>query len=231
MPQPNVIGYVRVSTTEQASEGFGLEVQEKAIRAYCRSNKLRLVAVFGDEGISGSNGLDARRGLAEALARIEAGEASALVVHKLDRLARDLILQETTIQSLKATGATVLSVSEPDTDSDDPTRVLMRQMMGAFSQYERTLIRGRMMAGKAQKVAQGGYGGGRPAYGRMASNRQLVANVGEAELVGTVIALRKAGESYRTIATALAEKGMTTRSGGMFNPNQIRRIAQRQGVA
>ena len=44
-----------------------------------------------------------------------------------------LILQETTIQSLKAIGAAVLSVSEPDTDSDDPTRVLMRQMMGAFS--------------------------------------------------------------------------------------------------
>ena len=89
MPQVKVIGYVRVSTAEQATEGFGLDIQAKAIRAYCKAQKLRLVAILSDEGISGSNGLDTRRGLAEALARIEHGEASGLVVHKLDRLARD----------------------------------------------------------------------------------------------------------------------------------------------
>lgn len=230
MPQPRVIGYVRVSTEEQAQSGNGLGVQSQGIRSYCRANGLRLVGIYSDEGISGSNGLDTRRGLAEALARIERGEAGGLVVHKLDRLARDLILQETTIQSLRATGATVLSVTEPDTDSDDPTRVLMRQMMGAFAQYERTLIRGRMMAGKAAKVAAGGYGGGRPAYGLMAANGELVANPAESDIVEIVTAGRRDGESYRTIAATLTRSGQTTRSGGEWNPNQIRRIAQRAGV-
>ncbi len=231
MARQKVFAYLRVSTSEQAEDGYGLEVQEKAIRTFCKAKGLRLVAVFSDEGQSGSNGLDSRRGLAEALARIERGEASGLIVYRLDRLARDLILQETTIQSLRATGAAVLSVSEPDTDSDDPTRVLMRQMMGAFAQYERTLIRGRMMAGKAAKVAQGGYGGGRPAYGYRATGGTLEANPDELAIVDQVTSLRASGASYREIARALVDAGLTTRSGGQWNPNQVRRIAQRAGVA
>src|SRR5450631_347777 len=100
MPKPKVIGYTRVSTTEQV-EGFGLDVQEAAIRKYCKADGLHLVAMLTDQGQSGSNGLDDRLGLAEGLARIERGEASALVVYRLDRLARDLILQETLHERLK----------------------------------------------------------------------------------------------------------------------------------
>ena len=77
MAKTKVIGYTRVSTAEQV-DGFGLDVQEAAIRAYCKAENLRLVAMVSDEGQSGSNGLDDRRGLAEGLARIERGEATAL---------------------------------------------------------------------------------------------------------------------------------------------------------
>ena len=59
MPQVKVVGYLRVSTVEQVS-GFGLDVQEAAIREHCRLHRLRLVAVLRDEGQSGSNGLDTR---------------------------------------------------------------------------------------------------------------------------------------------------------------------------
>src|SRR4051812_47679375 len=78
-----VIGYVRVSTAEQAATGFGLEVQRRAIRAFCKAKHLRLLATLADEGESGSNGLDRRQGLAQVLARVEAGEAEALVVYRL----------------------------------------------------------------------------------------------------------------------------------------------------
>ena len=176
-PRPRAIGYIRVSTTEQVS-GFGLDVQEKAIRDYCKANRLRLVAVYRDEGQSGSNGLEDRVGLAEALAALKAGDAQSLVVYRLDRLARDLILQETTVERLKDQGTPVVSASEPDLDTatDDPTKVLIRQIVGAVGQYERAVIRGRMMAGKAAKVAKGGYGGGRPAYGYKAIGGALVPN-------------------------------------------------------
>jgi DNA invertase Pin-like site-specific DNA recombinase len=219
-----------VSTAEQV-DGFGLQVQEKAIRAYCKAQGMTLVAILSDEGISGSNGLDTRQGLAEALARIEAREASVLVVYRFDRLARDLILQETLIRRLAEHGADVVSVKEPAIEGDEHTRVMVRQILGVVSQYERAVIRGRMAAGKAQKVATGGYGGGRPGYGQKAENRRLVTNPDEVAIVNAIMDGRRKEWSYRVIATNLEQQGMTTRCGGKWNPNQIRRIAQRAGVA
>src|SRR3974377_1125906 len=87
------LAYTRVSTEEQV-QGNGLEVQERAVRAFCKSQGLRLIDVISDEGVSGSNGLDTRIGLASSLARLEAAEADCLVVYRLDRLARDFVLQE-----------------------------------------------------------------------------------------------------------------------------------------
>ena len=118
MAKQRVIGYTRVSTAEQI-EGFGLSVQEQRIRAYCKAEGLNLVAMLSDLGQSGSNGLDDRLGLAEGLARIEKGDASALVVYRLDRLARDLLLQETIHTRLESGGASVVSVTEPAVEGDD----------------------------------------------------------------------------------------------------------------
>jgi DNA invertase Pin-like site-specific DNA recombinase len=230
MAKRREFGYTRVSTAEQV-DGYGLAVQETEIRSYCRSNGLHLVAMLSDEGQSGSNGLDDRQGLAEALAGIEAGKASALVVYRFDRLARDLILQETLIRRLHDQAAEVISVQEPALEGDEHTRVMVRQILGVISQYERAVIRGRMMAGKAAKVAAGGYGGGRPAYGQRAVNRSLAVNEDEAVILDTVGKMRRQGSSYREIVKALEDAGLTTRSGGAWNPNQVRRIALRQGVA
>ena len=137
MAKTPAVGYVRVSTQEQV-EGFGLEVQEKAIRDHAKANGLRLVSLCRDEGQSGSNGLDTRTGLSEALVALESGRAKALVVYRLDRLARDLLLQETLIARLRQAGAEVLSVSEPDVDGGgaEPTRDLVRQVLGAIAQYD-----------------------------------------------------------------------------------------------
>jgi DNA invertase Pin-like site-specific DNA recombinase len=230
MAQPKVIGYTRVSTAEQV-DGFGLDLQEASIRKYCKAEGLHLIALLTDEGQSGSNGLEDRLGLAEGLARIERKEAEALVVYRLDRLARDLILQETVHARLEAVGASVFSVSEPAMAGDEPTRVLVRQLLGGIAQYEKAVIRGRMMAGKAAKVAKGGYGGGRPAYGLRADGGELVKNEKERTVLEVVTMLRQKGDSYRQIATQLSQRGLTTRKGGEWNPNQVRRIAQRSGVA
>lgn len=230
MAMPKVIGYTRVSTAEQV-DGFGLEVQATAIRKYCKAKGLRLVALVTDEGQSGSNGLDDRRGLAEGLARIERGDAESLVVYRFDRLARKLFVQMTVIDRLSNVGATVVSTSEPDVDGPDELRELVRNILGSIAGYERAVIRGRMMAGKAAKVAKGGYGGGRPAYGQRAVNGALVEDESEAAVVNMVTELRRKDASYREIIGALADAGLTTRAGGEWNPNQVRRIAQRSGVA
>ncbi len=222
------IGYARVSTSEQL-EGYGLDVQEEAVRTYCRDRELRLIDVTRDEGESGANGLEDRVGLAAALARLEAGEADVLVVPRLDRLARDLLVQETVIRRLEQVDRAVLSVSEPDIANGDPTRVLVRQLLGAIAQYEAAVIRGRMLAGKAKKIAKGGYGGGRPAYGKRAQAGELVDDADEARLVERVRQLRAKGCSYRQVCDALEAEGFSPRRGALWQPAVVRRIAKRVG--
>jgi len=217
------IGYIRVSTVEQAA-GFGLEVQERAIREWAKSHGVRLMAVLRDEGESGSNGIDTRQGLAETLARMEAGEADTLLVYRLDRLARDLVLQETTVQRLSARGRRLVSVTEPDVDGDDPTRVLVRQVLGALSQYERAVIRARMMAGREAKRRSGGYVGGRPPFGFRVESKELVSEEREQATIALARKLRRRGLSIRTIARELTDAGHTPKEGGIWHPPQVARL-------
>ena len=229
MAKTKAIGYTRLGISERP-DGLGLVVQAAAIEDYCMAEDLRLVTIVSDAGRSGSNDLDKRRGLAEGLARIEGGEASALVVYRLDRLAQHHLLQETIQVRLEADGGVLLSVSEPTTETKDSTRILLRQFLGGVAQYERAVVRGRIMVAKATKVADGGYGGGRPPYGYKASGGSLVANEDESAIVEIVVELRRTGVPYRTIASVLDDAGHTTRGGGRWNPSQVRRIALRSGV-
>lgn len=222
MAKPKAIGYLRCSTDEQTKR-FGLEVQEQAVRAHCRDAGLRLVAVERDEGESGSNGLDTRHGLARALATLEAGEADVLVVARLDRLARDLLLQETVLEQLRAHGRQVVSVAEPDVVSDDPTRVLVRHVLGAIAQYERGVIRGRMLAGKQAKANRGGYVGGAPRFGRRAHDRELVVDPDEHATLQRMVELRADGMSLRSIAERLDAEGRKPKRGTRWHPTTVAR--------
>lgn len=226
--RPRAIGYVRVSTVEQ-THGLGLDVQREAIRDHCKAAGLRLVRIEHDEGVSGSNGLDTREGLAHVLAALEGRdrEADVLVVYRLDRLARDLVVQETTIARLDAAGIDVLSVTEPDVkaDNDDPTRTLIRQVLGAISQYEAAVIRARMEAGKAAKAARGGYVGGRPPFGYRAVGGDLSPDPTEQATIARARQLREGGASLRMIASTLTREDHMPRSReGVWHPTMVARL-------
>ena len=99
--QGRVVGYLRVSTDAQAEHGFGLDVQEQAIRQWAKRENKVLTELFSDAGVSGSNGLESRVALADALSAMKEGRAEGLVVYRLDRLARDLVLQETLLLEIR----------------------------------------------------------------------------------------------------------------------------------
>jgi DNA invertase Pin-like site-specific DNA recombinase len=172
-------------------------------------------------------------GLATALARLEEGEADCLVVYRLDRLARDFVLQELLVNRLRQRGKRICSVMEPDieTNTDDPTKVLIRQIIGAIGQYERALIRGRMQAGKSIKAARGGYVGGQPGYGQQAEGTELVDEPAESEIIRLVLSLRAEGASFRQICTALADAGYNPRRAKQWHPMVVRSIVQRHAIA
>jgi site-specific DNA recombinase len=225
----SVLGYIRVSTTDQAEHGQGLTIQRRAIREYCRAHRLRLLEILGDEGFSGASGLQGRPGLAEALRRIESHEASVLVLYRLDRLARDLLLQETVVERLRLGGGSVISVTEPDVDSNEPTRILVRQILGALAQYEKTLLKGRMAAGRKLKAARGGYTGGcRTKFGYTVVRREYEPLRAEQEIIARIRTERSGGATLQTIADGLNADGLTAKLGGTWRRWSVRRVVHQK---
>ncbi len=87
---PEAVGYIRVSTTEQTTNGISLQAQRAQIEQWARDHHAQLVRVFADESVSGGAPIDKRPGLLAALEAVR--EDSVLVVAKRDRLARDAFL-------------------------------------------------------------------------------------------------------------------------------------------
>jgi DNA invertase Pin-like site-specific DNA recombinase len=220
------IGYVRISSQEQRRSGRGLAVQERAIREHCKSAGLRLLGVERDEARSGSNGLETRPGLAAVLAALERGEASVLVVDDYSRLARDLILQETTIARLAETGVRVVSVQEPAGSGDDATRTLIRQVLGAVNQYNRAVTRAKMEAGRRAAVEAGRRGAGAPPYGFKAEGGRLYPEPQEQAVMARIRALADEGASLNRIAVLLNNEGLLPRR-GRWHPETVRRALER----
>ena len=208
-----LVAYVRVSSNEQAERGT-IEQQKKAIRRWANQHSHKIIRFCCDEAVSGKLDALARPGLACVLDGLQGGKLDGVVMAKLDRLARELTVQEATLALFWRTGAKVLTLDAGEVLADDPSdpmRTAMRQMMGVFAQLERGLIRARLEAGKAHKAEQGGYVGGAPRFGTRAERRHLVEVPEEAETVARIVELREAGCSYRQIVALLNEEGRTTK--------------------
>jgi DNA invertase Pin-like site-specific DNA recombinase len=220
------IAYVRVSTDRQAEQGLGLEVQRRAIKTWAKTNGHRIVATHRDEGVSGSKGLDTRPGLASAFQALEDGQADALVVYRLDRLARKLASQETWIETLERKGRKVVSVTEPEYGEDE-TRDFVRQVLGAVAQYERAVIVRRMQSGRAEKAARGGYAYGSPAFGQRVQDGELIPDEAESAVVARIRELGAQGASLRQIAERLDAEGSKPKRGDRWHAQTVRRVLAR----
>ncbi len=151
--ETKVVGYVRVSTQEQADSGAGLAAQRAAIEAECRRRGWVLVALLEDAGVSAKS-TKGREGLAAAKALILAGAAEALVVAKLDRLSRSMLDFSTLMEQAQSQGWAIV-VLDCDFDMTTPTGELMANMLASFAQFERRIIGQRTKDGLAAKRAAG----------------------------------------------------------------------------
>ena len=148
-----VVGYIRVSTSEQADSGAGLEAQRAAIRSEAERRGWQLVHVFEDAGASGKS-LNGRRGLQRALEAIEAGTAEGLVVAKLDRLSRSLLDFAALMERARKGGWNVIAL-DLGVDTSTPAGEMMASVLATFAQFERRLIGQRTKDALAIKRAQG----------------------------------------------------------------------------
>jgi len=210
VPKPRAIGYVRVSTLEQAREGISLGAQEAKIRAYALAKDLDLAEVIRDEGLSGK-GLD-RPGMQRLIAACQAGEIGAVVAVKLDRLSRrtrDLLyLVEDVFQ---AHDVVLHSLHETVDTSCASGRFFLR-IMGALAEMERELIGERTAAALAHKRTLGERLGTTPLGYRTPGHRLALEPVAaEQVIVQRILGLRRRGHTYRAIAAKLTAEGVQTK--------------------
>lgn len=205
------LGYVRVSTAEQVSSGAGLAAQRKAIRDECKRRGWELVEILADEGYGAAN--LKRPAVQDAFERMDAGEADALVVAKLDRLSRSLLDFAGTVERAKSKGWAVLSLDN-ELDMTTPQGKMMVHMLAVFAEFERERIGERITEALAVKRAEG-VQLGRP--------RALPAKV-----VTRIRNLRSRGHSLAKIAERLnADDVPTAHGGAQWYPSTVKAVLDR----
>ena len=205
--------YLRVSSPGQV-EGDGFERQSIAVRNYARANGIRIAKIFREAGVKGTKDLDNRPALQEVLVALHSNGVKLVLIEKLDRLARDLMIQESIIADMERQGFEIRSVMEPDLCSDDPSRVLIRQILGAFAQYERAMIVAKLRGARMRMRAKTGRCEGRKPYG---------TRPGEAEVIGRMKQLQQQGSSLSEITKAINQEARP-RTGKQFYAANVARI-------
>lgn len=228
-----LVAYLRVSSAVQV-EAWGLDRQEAAVKQWAKTNGHRITEWRRDEGKSGTLEAVDRPGLSEAIELVNAGTVDGILVADLDRLARKLTIQEAVLALTWRAGGSVFTATGGEVlceDPDDPSRNLIRQVMGAVIEYEKGMSVMRMRHGKRAKATTGRKTDGQYAYGYQPTGTGRERDAGpQAEqqaIIGRIAEARDAGLSYREICDQLNGDGIPTKRGSQWVPMTVKRIHDR----
>ena len=197
--------YVRVSSTEQAEEGYSLEEQEARLRSYCEAYSYTIHAVHIDPGFSGSN-LE-RPGIKKVINDVHSGACKKVIVWKLDRLSRS---QKDTMILLEdvflANDCAFVSMTE-SFDTSTPAGRCVVGILASFAQMERENIRIRTTIGRQARVKQGYYHGSHAPIGYKfaAGSNDLLIDAYASKLVKEVFRRFLSGESLGSISRTMTD--------------------------
>jgi len=214
----SAFGYVRVSGKGQV-DGDGLTRQEKAIQDYAELNGITIDKIYREEGVSGT--LQDRPALAQMMVSLEQNGlgVKTILIEKVDRLARDLMIQEAIINDLQKKGFDLISVVEgDDLLSGDPTRKLVRQVLGAIAEYDKTMTVLKLRTARERIRARDGKCEGRKGYSEVAP-----------DVVKEIRRLRRKRKgmgrrTYKVVAEELNNQGLRTLTGKPFTGQIVQNI-------
>ncbi|MEJ9217661.1 recombinase family protein [Paenibacillus glucanolyticus] len=235
----NVIGYIRVSTQGQAKDGYSLSYQYDEICSYCQEQGWNLIHVFTDEGISGAkideDTLEVDRiGFQDMLAALSTQSIDAVAILNTSRLWRSDIVKVLVHREFKKHGVDVKSIEQPTYSiyKKDPSDFLINGLMELLDAYQRLEISMKLSRGRNKKAQQGGYAGGRVAFGYKAKKGQkaIEINLDEATAVKRLFELKEIFPdwSLSELAYQMNDDGFTTQQGKKFTKVQIKRILDRR---
>jgi DNA invertase Pin-like site-specific DNA recombinase len=204
-----VLGYVRVSTIEQASNGESLDTQRRQIIGYAMMKGWEVDAVFVEGGVSGSVPLADRPEGAKLLAAV--GKGDVVITAKLDRMFRSASDALGTLEVLKADGVGLHMIDLGGDVCGNGISKLVFTILSAVAENERDRIRERIRDVKRNLASQGVYGGGKRPFGFDVVGDKLVPNEAEQEALKSMRAMRAAGFSLREIGETIGKHHETVK--------------------
>jgi DNA invertase Pin-like site-specific DNA recombinase len=211
--------YRTSSATNVGTDKDSLPRQQAAVRACAAARGLIIVHEFYDAAVSGADPVDSRQGFAAMLQCMLGNGARTIVVESASRFARDLIVQETGYQMLKAKGIELIAADSPESFlSDTPTAAMIRQILGAVSQFEKATLVNKLRGARDRKSRE---------LGRRIEGNPNIAQLAPpvpAEHIEAARALHAAGLSLRGIAAELEGRKMLNHADRRYGPGSIARM-------
>jgi DNA invertase Pin-like site-specific DNA recombinase len=214
--------YRTSSATNVGADKDSLKRQQEAVRAYAVAHDLQIVHEYYDAAISGADPVDSRPGFADMLAYMLSNGARTIIVECANRFARDLIVQETGYQALKAKGIELIAADSPDSFvSDTPTADLIRQILGAVAQFDKATLVHKLRGARDRRSA---------ALGRRIEGNPNWKPVPVAA-VEAAKAARGRGLTLRAVSAELAAAGFLSPSGRQYGPESVKRMLEAAAMA
>ena len=229
-----LIGYIRVSTTEQATEGVSLDAQRSRLEAYALAHDFDLIGVETDEGISGAKSPARRPGLSKAIARLEGSEADGLLVLKLDRFSRKTKDVIEFVDETNRKGWSLISVNE-SLDTETAAGRLVLTVLAALAEMEREQIGERVIEAMDHIAREGRARSRRIPFGMQTADggteiqkgdkRTLIENAEEQKMLKVIVRARKQGQGPRKIARLMNDKRLVNpRTGHEWTPSAMQSL-------
>jgi len=218
--------YVRVSTEEQAQEGFSIRAQTEKLKSYALLKGWDIFDIYADEGISGKNIVD-RPAMNRLIDDIEKGNVNNVLVFKVDRLTRSTKNLLELVELFDEFDCAFNSLTE-SIDTDTPSGRMFLKIIGIFAEFERENIGERSRIGKERKAKEGytiaswslSYG-----YDRAKGQKIQTINTNEAEIVKEIFAMYvDKNMSMNKIARTLNKRKVPTKMSGVWNSSTVRLI-------
>ena len=218
-----VFSYLRVSSRGQI-DGDGFDRQRDKIQKWAKTNGAAIEKEFLEEGVSGANELDGRPAMVELLGAIAANGVRTVIVERADRFARDLVASELLLREFKRLGVQVIEAEGGNDlsagDESNPTAKLVRQILGAVSEFDKTSIVLKLKAARSRVRREKGRCEGRKPFGERHGEAATL------DLIRTLRRKPKGGtrKSFAAIADKLNLDGVKTRTGKPWHPEVVRRL-------
>ena len=225
---PKFYGYIRVSSRGQVS-GDGPERQAQAISDFARVNGLTLLDSFREDGVSGTvEGMDrpAFTSLVELVERERAAGVwvTGIIVERMDRLARDLMVSEMMLKECRERRIAVFCADQglenvADSDSD-PTRKLIRQVLGALAEWEKSALVMKLRKARERQKAKDG---------RCEGQKPMGKNQMELKVVNFIRLAMTSGYSHARAAEEMNTAGLRNRKGGLWTAVSVEYLYRKFG--